>query len=252
MAITNAPPALSAIIHAALQPDPGDRPASAEELARQLRQWLIDDAEPQPRPVVADDAPTQPAVPLPVPVPAAISEPEPVGPEPVPSPVVPASVGHENGTRSADARRPAWLYAVAALIVAGAALLVLALSNGSPGPIAEKSSPAPAVSQAPTPNVTPVVTPAPPASLAEALAAFETVIAAGEATGSISEEAADQLREASGKIGEEAEDENRGQLNRAVRDLRREISQLAAEGEISSDAAASLAAAASNIEATLG
>jgi hypothetical protein len=72
------------------------------------------------------------------------------------------------------------------------------------------------------------------------------------ASGQISEDAADRLREAAGKIGEEGEDENPGHLNRAVRDLRREISQLAGDGEISPDAAAELDAAAGDIEATLG
>jgi serine/threonine-protein kinase len=250
MAIANAPPDLAAIIRAALEPDPADRPASAEELARQLRQWLIDDAEPQSRTAVANDAPTQPAVPLPVPVPTAIREPVPAVPEPLPPPLEPASESRED--RSGDGGRPAWLYALAALIVAGILLLALGLANGSPRPIAEKSSPTPTISQAPTPSATPAVTPAPPASLAEALTAFDAVIADGLASGQISEDAADRLREAAGKIGEEGEDENPGHLNRAVRDLRREISQLAGDGEISPDAAAELDAAAGDIEATLG
>lgn len=100
--------------------------------------------------------------------------------------------------------------------------------------------------------MTPLVTPAPPPSLADALSAFDRIVDDGASNGSISGDAAERLRNARAEVADAAEEGNRGKANRALRDLHRVIDELLADGEISPEVAASLDDAVNDIDAATG
>jgi serine/threonine-protein kinase len=251
LAIEGAPPELSAIIRSALDPDPTGRPASAVALAEQLRRWLLEDADPQPRETGTADAPTEAAIPLPP-----IAVPPPPGGQvaAVPAPEA-APERADSDADHGDGRGPARTAALIGLGLIGAGLLVLAaMQNASPGPVA---GPTPTLSDppatpTPTPTATPVPTPVPPQTLGEALAAFDTLVNDLVASGEVDDEAAERLRDAAAEVAEAADGGNRGRINRAIRDLREAIDDVVKDGEIEDSAATSLREAANDIEAAAG
>lgn len=235
LAIEGAPPSLSAIVRPTLDPDPERRPSSAAALAADLRTWLETDAAPA-APDTASDAPTLPAIPLPgVPVVAVVPPDQPPTPPP-PPPVEPTPSG-ASARRPRDTRRPGDLSQLIAAAIATAALLVVLFLllaavtvPNQPGP---KPSPSASPEASPSPTASPSPAPA-PLSFSEAVEAFRDLVNSGEEDGLIDEEAAEELNDRVDDVAHEVEDGSPGQVNKAIRDLRRVIDDFAREGRIGS------------------
>jgi serine/threonine-protein kinase len=250
MAIEGAPPSLSAIIRPTLDPDPDRRPSSAGTLAEELRNWLETDAAPGPLDS-ASDAPTLPAIPLPgvpvvpatyadasaPPVPAAAAPSgaelsDPASPSPPAPPAPPAD--RATGTTRPPRRPPPLAQSVLAAVgILIALLLLLALVTDSDR---TKPSPSPTPSPSPEASPSPIPTPAPALTLSEAVDAFKDLVNSGEEDGLIESEAAKHLRDRADEIAKVAGDDDggQGQINKAIRDLRRAIDEFERDGRIGS------------------
>ena len=242
--IGGAPEGLTAIIRRGLDPDPAARQPSASALAEDLRGWLAGASSPVAGPApatAAAEAPTEPA--LPVPPPSAV----PPSPAP-PSPPPPAAA-----TPRRSGPRP---WAVAAVILLGVLAVLVAVVALIGGPDSDRGSPGGTTSPSPTSSATasapPSPTPSPtpiPMTVAEAVSAFVDLVDQGQADSLITSDAADRLRELADDVQRAAGEPGQGQANRALRDLRRAINQLAADGQIASDSLeADLQAAVDEIE----
>jgi serine/threonine-protein kinase len=250
LAIEGAPPSLSAIVRHTLDPDPEGRPSSAGALAAELRSWLEADAAPG-GPDSAPDAPTLPAIPLPG-IPPVL----PVSPAPRASVVPPPPAGSGLGAR--DPGKPRRLSLVPAVVIAAVgifvALVLLLAAVTVPGVPASSPSPTASASPSPSPSATASPTPTPaPLTLSEAIEVFRGLVDRGEEDGLIESEAANDLDEFADDVAEAVEDGSQGDVNRALRDLRRAIDEFGRDGSIGSDdAAASLQDAVDEIEAAAG
>jgi serine/threonine-protein kinase len=242
MAIEGAPPSLSAIIRPTLDPDPDRRPSSAGTLAEDLRNWLETDAAPQALDS-APDAPTLAAIPLPgvpvvsatfadgpaPPVASAASGPPPSAPPPAAARTLPPAAAR---TPPPPRRRsPLVLPALLAVAMFIALLLLLALVT-----VPDRAKPSPSPSPSPEASPTPTPSPAPsPLTLSEAVEAFKELVNSGEEDGLIESEAAEDLRNLADEIANAADDDGgQGQINKAIRDLRRAIDEFERDGRIGS------------------
>jgi serine/threonine-protein kinase len=222
LVIGDAPHELATIVRRALDPDPASRQPSAGSLALELHAWLESDASPAAGSV--PDAMTEPAMAIP-----AFLAAEPVTPEPA-APAVAAAPGD-------DEKRPGWL-AAAILVVGLVVVLVLVLAARPPlaaGPEGAPSSASVAPSVPVTPAPTPVPTPTPPpapATLDDAIAQFGQAVAAAQQSGTLEDDAAEDLVELADRFLED--DLNGGDVNRIGRDLQRAIDRFEEDGEISS------------------
>lgn len=224
MAIEGLSPSLFAVVRPALDPDPAARPASAAALAANLRAWLESDATPTAAPDPA--AVTEAAIPIPVVVP-------PVSPPVTPPPPAPPPVA--DGKRPAAGprsprRRSRLPLVLGAVALTAAILALLVLSLGVPGPkpdVAAKPSASPSLAPTPAPTLvaTPTPPPAPP-TFDEAVAAFRALVDAGAQNGQLDDDAAEELHERVDEVVNAVSEGQRGQINRAFRDLGRAIDEI--------------------------
>jgi eukaryotic-like serine/threonine-protein kinase len=248
MAFGDSPPALAAIVRQALDPDPAGRQATAGRLATDLETWLESDASPA-APSAPDEV-TQAA--LVVPALAGSPPPSVVPPPPDPIPVAPGEFDHARAASDDDRQVGTW--AVIGLAVAIAAVLFV-LTRGDLGLVGSGSgsSPTPVTTASPslTPEPTPIPTPTPvptPITLDAAFESFSQAVAAGQQIGQIEEGAAEELIDLASRFVED-DDLGGGDINRASRDLQRAIDEFEADGEITSELAASLRQIADELEA---
>jgi serine/threonine-protein kinase len=242
MAIEGASPSLFAIIRPALDPDPALRPASAASLAAELRAWLETDAMPA---AAADPAAvTEVAIPLPVAVPPV--------PPPAPGPMSVADGNRDAPEARSPRRRSRVPLVLGVTALAGALVALMVLDLGEPGPKPDLAAkPSATSSLPPTPAPTPVATPTPlpePPTFDEAVATFRTLVDSGVQQGQLDEDAAEELLERVNQVGEAVNEGQRGQINRAFRDLRRAIDEID-EDEASPELIADLRAAADAMQA---
>jgi hypothetical protein len=112
-----------------------------------------------------------------------------------------------------------------------ALLLLLALVT-----VPDRAKPSPSPSPSPEASPTPTPSPAPsPLTLSEAVEAFKELVNSGEEDGLIESEAAEDLRNLADEIANAADDDGgQGQINKAIRDLRRAIDEFERDGRIGS------------------